>query len=284
MREVSERFDFDLSSKVSARVYADCRPGGLQTSRLQKGVVLVSDGRELVEEGIGIGVPICLYEDGGHFSLSAATYVVDSKTRRTAVKVYCMNAIESKRFRGGTIRRGSCAKHFLRILEKVYREIRWLHLGAGKMLDVVTMMGLTNEYEKSCSKGQIPVSYEPTDGGLQINVDLNSVMTEGLQAVIIGNEQGGRLFTDYNDSSGQKREGRQIEPWRSTSADWATLTCPQLGIGFMVCRPNGWRIVRGREVVEGRISWSGLNLVCDGVPKSKTLTYRVDVLGGVASD
>lgn len=105
---LDERFDFALTPKVSARVYADCRPSGLQTSKLQKGAVLVANGRELVEEGLGIGVPVCLYEDGGRFSLSAATCVIDSKNHRTAVKVYSMNAIEAKRFRGEIIRHGSC--------------------------------------------------------------------------------------------------------------------------------------------------------------------------------
>jgi hypothetical protein len=251
---------------------------------LQKGAILVSNGRELVEEGLGIGAPVCLYEDGGYFSLSAATYVVDSKSGRTAVKVYSMNATESKKFRGGIIRRGGCANHFLRILEKAYREIRGLHLGAAMMLDVVSMMGLTNSYEESCSKGQISVSYAPAEGGLCVDVDLDNVMTEGLQAVMIGNEQGGRLFTDYNDSSGEKLKGKQIEPWRSISANWATLASPELGVGFMIYRPRGWCIVRGREVAKGRISWSGLNLACDGIPRSKTLRYRVRVLGDVASD
>ena len=147
------------------------------------------------------------------------------------------------------------------------------------MLDVVSMMGLRNEYVESCSKGQIHVTYAPSKGGLRINVDFENLVTEGLQALIIGNEQGGRLFTEYSDSSGGKLEGRQIEPWRSTSAEWATLRSPEFGVGFTLSRPDGWRIVRGREVVENRISWSGLNLVYDGIPTSKALEYRIETLG-----
>ena len=81
MRQLSigEAVEFPLTSKASIRVYADCRPHALQTTKLQKGGVLVLNGRELLEEGVGLGFPVCLYEDGAHFSLSAVTFVDDSK-------------------------------------------------------------------------------------------------------------------------------------------------------------------------------------------------------------
>lgn len=249
--------------------------------KLQKGAVLVFNGGELAEEGLGIGAPVCLYGDGARFSLDAATFVDNSKIVPSIVKIYDMNAIESKRFRGTTIKRGSYGLQFLRILEKAYRGIRRLHVGATMMLDVVSMMGLRNEYVESCSKGQISVTYERSEGSLQIDVNFERLAMEGLQALIIGNEQGGRLFTEYRDSLGGRLKERQIEPWRPITAEWATLSSPEFGIGFRLRRPGGWRIVRGREVVENRISWSGLNLVCDGLPTSKELGYRIEVLGDV---
>jgi hypothetical protein len=276
---LGEKVDFVLSPKLAIRVYAGCRPHVLQTAKLQKGVILVFSERELVEEGLGIGAPICLYRDGARFSLNATTFVNVSKTHPSIVKVYSMNAIESKRFRRGIVRPGSCAKLFLRILEKAYRGIRHLHVGATIMLDLISMMGLTNEYAECCSKGEVHVTYAPSKGGLQINVDFGHLATEGLKALIIGNEQGGGLFTEYSDSSGDRLEGRQIEPWRPTSAEWATLSSPEFSVGFRLRRPDGWRIVRGREVVKNRISWSGLNLVYYGIPTLKALEYRVESLG-----
>ncbi len=276
-----EKADFYLSPSVSIRIYADNRPYALQTRKLQKGAVLVLNGGELAEEGLGIGAPICVYADGARFSLNAATFVDDTKSVLSVTKIYNMDAIESKRFRGTPIRRGSCAARFLRILEKVYRRVRSLHVVATMMLDIVSIMGLRNEYVGSCSKGEISVSYEQSEGGLQILVDFERLVTEGLRALIIGNEQGGSMFTEYRDSFGGKLEGGQIEPWSPTSAKWATLSSPGLGVGFKLRQPDGWRIVRGREVIENRISWSGLNLVYDGIPPSKVLGYRFDLLGGV---
>ncbi len=275
-----EKVDFRLGSRFSIRIYADDRPHTLQTRTLQKGAVLVLNGRELAEEGLGIGAPICIYRDGARFSLNAATFVDNTKSVLSVTKIYNMDAIESKRFRGTTIRRGSYASLFLRILEKVYRKMLSLHVLATMMLDIVSIMGLRNEYVGARSKGEIYVSYEQSEDGLQIIVNFQRLVTEGLRALIIGNEQGGTLFTEYHDSFGEKLEAGQIEPWAPTSAKWATLSSPSLGVGFRLGRPYGWRIIRGREVIEHRISWSGLNLMYDGVPPSKVLRYRFGLLGG----
>jgi len=278
---LGEKVNFLLSPSLAVRVYADCRPHVLQTAKLQKGAILVLGGRELVEEGLGMGAPICVYRDGARFSMSAATSVNDSKTHPSVVKVYDMNAIELKRFRSGIVRPGSCGKHFLRILEKMYRGVRGLHVGATMMLNVVSMMGLKNDYVKSCSRGQIHVTHTPNRGGLRINVNFECLVTEGLEALVIGNEQGGRVFTHYSDSFGRRLEGRQIEPWRPTSVEWAILRSPEFGPGFRLRRPGGWWIVRGREVVENRLSWSGLNLMHVGNPKSRRLEYCIETLGDV---
>ena len=272
---LSEKFDFLLSQGLTIRVYADSRPHILQTMKLQKGAILVLHGRELVEEGLGMGAPICIFRDGARFSLSATTFVNYSEIHPSVLKVYDMNAIESKRFRRGTVSPASYTKHFLRILEMAYRGIRSLHRVAAMMLSVISMMGLRNQYVESQSRGQVHVTYAPCERGLRVYVEFDHLVTEGLRALVIGNEQGGRTFTEYSDALGVKLEGKQIEPWRSTSAEWATLRSPEFGIMFRLIRPDGWWISRGREVVKNRISWSGLNLVYDGMPASKALEYRI---------
>jgi len=272
-----EKIDVPLSTKVSLRVYPDSQPHILQTTNIQKGGVLVFRENELVEEGIGLGAPVCLYRDGARFSLSAATYVDESNP--LIVKIFNMNAIESKRFRHFIVRQGSFAFHFLRILEKAYQGSRRLHDEATMMLELTSFMGLRNEYIASGSKGEISVSYAPSLTGLRVNVDFRKLVTDGLQAIIIGNEMGGRLFTEYNDSSGRRLKGRQIEPWRPIRVEWASLRSPKFGFGFRLRRPDGWLMVRGREVVDNRISWSGINLMYNGIPTSRTLDYTIEILG-----
>jgi hypothetical protein len=280
MRQLSinEKIEIPLTSRVSIRIYANCRPHALQTMKLQKGGVLVVSGRELTEEGLGLGFPVCLYEDGARFSSNAVTFVDDSKTVPSVTKIYDMNAIESKKFRGAVIRRGSNSERVLRTLEKAYRNVQRLHVGATMMLDVVSMLGLRNEYVECRSKGKISVTYERNEEALRINVSFERLVPEHLQALIVGNEQGGTLFTEYSDPF-VRLEGKEIEPWKPTSAEWATLSCPEYDVRFKLRRSDGWRIIRGREVVENRISWSGLSLMCDGVPVSKTLSYTIELFG-----
>jgi hypothetical protein len=274
---IDEKIEFPLTSKVSLRIYADSRPHALQTMKLQKGGVLVMNGRELAEEGMGLGFPVCVYEDGACFSLNAVTFVDDSRAVPSVTKIYDMNAIESKKFRGAVIRHDSYSERLLRTLEKGYRGVRRLHVEATKMLNVVSMLGLRNEYVECSSKGQISITYARNKEALWINVSFERLVPECLQALIVGNEQGGTLFTEYSDPF-VRLKGKEIEPWRPTSVEWATLSCPEYDVAFKLRRPDGWRIIRGREVVENRISWSGLNLMCDGVPISKTLSYAIEPL------
>jgi len=112
-----EKMDLTLNS-VSLRVYADSRPHMLQTAKLQKGVVLVYNGTELVGEGLGIGVPVCRYQDGTRFSMSAEAFIDNSADHPKRVESYDINGIAAKRFRGMPIRREGSLAHVLHLLEQ----------------------------------------------------------------------------------------------------------------------------------------------------------------------
>jgi hypothetical protein len=277
-----EKIDLVVNRRVSLRVYANCRPHVFQTAKLQKGAIIVCNGMELVEEGLGIGVPVCRYRDGTRFSLSAETYVNDSETNPRITKIYDLNAIASKRFRGTRIRRGRYLANLLKVLEKWYRGLRRYTAEATLMLDMLSLLGMKNEYLESHSKGRITVTYCCSGRELKINAALDRLCHEGLQSVAFANEQGGRLFDEYTDSTGIRLHGREVEPWRITRAERAALHSRELGVGFSLQRPTGWQIVRGREVVRDRISWSGLDLLYNGIPQ--TPEYRVQIIGDSTID
>ena len=283
MRQVGagDTYDIPTHSKIVFRVYADSRPQVLQTAKLQKGIIIVCDGVELIEEGLGIGVPVCVYEDGTRFSLSADTYVDDTGNGLSVVKTFKINGIALRRFRGTVVKRGTYLDRFFRVLEKVYQHARRsgvVSLG----LDLVSVLGVRNDYLESDSRGRITVTYTFTGTVVWINADITELVKEQLQSIVFTNELGGRWFSKYTDSDGTTLQGREIGAWQKVLAESATLKSPEFALEFSVYRPKGWMMVRGREVVRNRISWSGLDLVSVGRPKE--LHYRVEISGGSAND
>jgi hypothetical protein len=274
--QLNETIDIRFGPRLSLRFYADSRPHAFQTEKLHKGAVVVCNGTELVEEGLGIGVPVCRYQDGTRFSLSAETFVDDSRQNPTLIKIYDMNGIASKRFRGLPIRRESPLARLLGVLEKGYRGFRRFRTEATMMLDILSLLGMRNEYLESRSKGRVAVTYREIGRCLQIEAALDELSREGLQSIVFANEQGGRSFSEYADSTGMKLHDGQIEPWQTTEAEWASLHSRVFDIGFRLSRPRGWLMVRGREVVRDRISWSGLDLFSE--ESLQAVEYLVEIV------
>ena len=274
---LDEKIDLTFDKKLALRFYADSRPHVFQTARLQKGAIIVCNGVELVEEGLGIGVPVCRYQDGTRFSLSADTFVHDSDENPTIVKIYDMNGMASKRFRELLIRRGTPLAHLLKILEIGYRGLSKFKTEAAVTLDILSRLGMRNEYLLSPSKGRIAVTYRICGRVLELKATLDDLSSDRAQSIIFANEQGGTVFNEYKDSTGIILRDEEIGPWQALQVQWASLRSRALGVEFTLRRPSRWSIVRGREVVRNRISWSGLDLFCGEMPEA--LEYSVEISG-----
>lgn len=80
-----------LSQGMAVRLYTGTRPHTGKVARLQKGLILEVDGRELVEEGFGFGLP--LVEVEGHAYLSRSASV--RREGNTLVKQYQMDTLDT---------------------------------------------------------------------------------------------------------------------------------------------------------------------------------------------
>jgi hypothetical protein len=80
-----------LSEGVAGRLYADTRPHIGKVARLQKGLVLTVDGKALIEEGFGFGLPIVEVAGQAYVSRMASV----SRHGSTLVKRYQMDTLDT---------------------------------------------------------------------------------------------------------------------------------------------------------------------------------------------
>ena len=72
------------------------------------------------------------------------------------------------------------------------------------------------------------------------------------------NELGANHFDRYRDSNGLFLKGNAIGTWDEIFADEASFIDSCDNIAFTLKQVKGARMFRGRELVEGRLAWSGL--------------------------
>jgi hypothetical protein len=80
-----------LSSRLALRLYQDTRPHIGKVASLQKGLVLVQQDEELIEEGYGFGFPVVVVDGAAHVSRHASTWLVQEEGQTTLVKSYAID-------------------------------------------------------------------------------------------------------------------------------------------------------------------------------------------------
>ena len=95
-------------------------------------------------------------------------------------------------------------------------------------------------------------------GTIHAGVDIRNVNKERCTEVNIMNELGANHFDRYRDSNGLFLKGNAIGTWDEIFADEASFIDSCDNIAFTLNAKKGARMFRGRELVEGRLAWSGL--------------------------
>ncbi len=238
--------------------------GDYPACRIQKGLVLVHEDRDLSEEGIGFGVPVLKFGHETFFPGNAC--VTNEKDDDTSVvKIdYDMNLVErmvgksSKRIDSKAFYK---IKEYFSWLHREYPQLRGILVRSSNSLRRIC--DIDTRFEKIASAGIASVvnTVNAKKGTIHVSMDISKVKKEGCTEVNIMNELGANHFDGYRDSNGLFLSGNAIGTWDETFADEASLIDSCDNIAFTLKNVKGVRMFRGRELVDGRLAWSGLAYV-----------------------
>jgi len=245
---------------LELRAYPDARPGNLEIASLQKGLVLVRSGAELVEEGAGFGVPVARFRDKTFFSGSAILTLLEEGPPPVIQKSYVLDTVSVRSLRGGG--RVSDA-----LYHPLHRAFTWAYLSRpgirrllNRVIEARKAAGVTTGYVRAAPRGAVDVRYTIREGLAEVEADLDRV-SAGCMELVMLNEQGASTFRRYRDDGGLNLLDDAMGAWDRIEAPGGTLSDAEGKLWFSIDKPGASQVMfRGRERASGRLSWAGIAL------------------------
>ena len=239
---------------------------GYPTAGLQKGFLLVHDAQDLVEEGVGFGVPILKRGIQTIFPGSGNLISIqkDSTHKVTEVVViYRMNLEEKVVKPGFESVKSNILYTMKNILAVFIRRIPFLRSPLTAVSNALRwMFGWQTTYEKAPFSTDVKViySFDCETGAITVEVDTAHLDKEGITEVVVMNGQGALTFDQYCDSNGTSLHGDEIGCWDKVTSEWASFVSLTHRLAFSLRQVKGATIFRGRELVGSRLAWSGFGI------------------------
>ncbi len=270
---LKEPFTFGACDSVSLRLYADNQPMNLEIAQLQKGLVLMVNGVEVVEEGAGFGVPIVKYSNRTFFSTTAEVHASDVSSNCVVLqKCYSLDAVSRKQIHGVNV-----SDDFYRTFRKAFERLYLSNPNLLPVFDWVMQvrqpLGFQTRFVKVPSKGKVTVTYQCFPSQIKVHVDLSALDKAMCREVLLLNEQGAAHFRRYRDSEGNCLWERQIGAWTKVTANKGAFYDAKTGLFFSLENIEGATLYRGREQVKARFSWSGMTYSIN--PRSNNFDYTI---------
>jgi hypothetical protein len=259
-----------LSDVLSVRLYPDCRPNHLETSPLHKGLVLLYRGRELIEEGVGFGVPVVKYVDKTYFPGEAAV----SSNGCSLTKVYTLNMISLKKLGAGGYIDDRLYSVLRKNFERLYLQKKFKGL-FNKVMEVRDALKVSTEFQVVEPRGKVTVTYSCRPDCVGVQADFSELSHDGCREILMLNEQGSSYLPRYVDSDGVTLTGNQIGAWDNVTAGVASLQSISGALSFGVSSRPGALLYRGFERTRKRFSWAGLSYSIK--PDNKKFGYVIDL-------
>lgn len=271
-----ETITLPISERLSVRLYEDSRPHCLETALIQKGLVLIVDNKEVIEEGIGFGVPVIKFKDKTYFSSSAKVSLIRNPGSALSLKkTFFLDSVSRKRFwRTGYINDGLYSQ-FHKSFERLYLSHKSLSSLFNKMMEFREVAKIHTDFEKVKSKGWVTVNYELQPSKVSVYVDFSQMNLDDCQELLVLNEQGYRFFAKYSDSGGLNLFGNKIGAWDLVDANRATLMNINGQVQFSLRKASPGLFFRGWEQTRNRFSWAGLSYSLK--PKNRFFNYTIEL-------
>lgn len=235
-------------------------PKGYPSSQLQKGLIIVSNGQELVEEGVGFGVPVLKRGGKTIFSGEIELTWLNMGSRKEFTAVYLMNLEE----RLTSQRLGSLkSKSLYQIkdhLADLYRRAPLLRGPLTFLSNLLrTIFRWQTVYEEAGCNYAVVINYsiDRKTKAITVTMDTTGASLEGITEVILMNEQGAHYFDTYSDDSGLLLKEDAIGNWDLVTSETASFLSSSQRIAFTLGQINGSLLYRGRESIDNRLAWSG---------------------------
>jgi hypothetical protein len=263
-----------LSDKLAFRIYPDSRPYNLKVAQLQKGIVLVFKGKDLVEEGVGMGVPVAVYSDETYFA-STAELSRDYEGGKGVTKRFFMDSVSRKSWKINRIVNSRIYRMVSRLSAGIYRDYPFSRRVIFPLMMLRNKLRIRTTYAKASSRGEIAVTYSVEQGNLGIRANFLRLNRRSLRKIVLLNEQGASFFRRFRDSEGLDLVGDKIGAWDHVKGEWASLSDIGGGLSFRVKQLSGSRLFVGREFVKGHLAWTGMGYEVE--PHLDTLSYTVQI-------
>jgi hypothetical protein len=248
----------------------------LLTDGLAKGVRMFDGAADLSEEGMGFGVPVVVSRLRTYLSYRAP--VIETSNDGTLIKkVWHLDAVQNI---GNHPTDNIWPYLWLETKGLVYKSLPWAQQW---LLDKRATGNLTPQvgFVAASSLAKVPVEYRLMDDKVSVSVDLAGLNgLPGRSRVYVLNEQGGRSFPIYRENE-QPTVTECDSGWAKVTALTAGFAADKSEKWFNLSARSGAAMYRGREVVEGKLSWSGIEYFINGYSEER-FNYQVNI-GGSSS-
>ncbi len=259
-----------LNDSLSVRVYQDNKPHCLETAVLQKGLVLIHKDKELIEEGIGFGVPVIKYHDKTLFSGNAQIFTgTDPKSFE---KHYLLDTVSTKSFYKTHVN-DNFYDAIHKLFEKGYLGHQTMQPINNKIMELREILKIKTEFRQVKPRGVVKIKYSLLGDSVGVSADFSSLPNEGCMEFLLLNEQGANSFNYYKDTDGLQLVGSRIGAWDLVFAKRAYLTNMVGNLAFSLEPKASARLFRGWEKTRNRFSWAGLSYSMS--PSTRTFDYLI---------